>query len=209
MTTLNEALNDIASALNVKGSNLAKFATEDTVGGYHAIRTLSKWPMGSLYGVEGQFLYALTRALQPDLVMEVGTWRGCSASHFLSALARSNKGYLLSVDIKMHEEGIDIPADAENRWRFVEEDAVTFIVRERPAPQIIFEDASHDLVDTIGILMAIKEYTKPKLLIGHDARHFAVGKDIRQAWDVVFGKGQYETTLIEPSDCGFAWKVFQ
>ncbi len=207
MTTLNDALAAIAPWIGVEARKLVEFATEDNVGGFHAIRTHQKWSAGSIWGVEGQFMYALTRALKPERVIEIGTWNGCSASHFLSAMLKNEKGQKVGIDVQHHPDGINIPVEAAKHWRFYEREGVDVLASEKLSAQIVFEDASHEFTDTVALLVAILEYVKPKIIISHDAHHPAKRDAVRRAWGLVFGEGKYETALIDPSDCGLAWKV--
>lgn len=201
------AFERIAPALHMPADELFDFAGEDFVGGYHTIRGDGKWSPGSVWGVEGEFLYALVRALKPERVIEIGTWRGCSASHILEALHANGKGELISVDMQRHPEGIDIPKHLLYRWKFVEEEAVAYITRERPAAELVFEDADHTYPGSVALLTAIDFFVKPRVLVSHDACHPAHRDNVVAAWDLVFKK-DYDTALILPSDCGLAWKVF-
>ncbi len=67
---------------------------EDTLGAYP-----DKLASGSVWGVEGQILYALTRILKPNTIVEIGTYFGCSTEYFLYALDKNSKGSIYTVDI--------------------------------------------------------------------------------------------------------------
>lgn len=47
----------------------------------------------------GQFLYVLTRAKQPALIVEIGTSHGLSAIHFAAALNDNGSGRLISAEL--------------------------------------------------------------------------------------------------------------
>src|SRR5688572_10960959 len=95
---LSDALHALAEQLNLDADSLLAYANEDAVGGFHADAAQSKWQVGSIWGVEGQVLYALTRALKPQSIAEFGVNAGCSSTHFLSALEANGQGELHSID---------------------------------------------------------------------------------------------------------------
>ena len=71
----------IAAQVHIDAAQLYQYAMSDTLGGYHIDESQRRWPMGSLWGVEGQILYALVRILKPRRVVQIGGWVGCSAMH--------------------------------------------------------------------------------------------------------------------------------
>lgn len=199
-----EVFERMGAQLDVDPQVLMDYANEDQVGGYHENSALANWPCGSLWEVEGKVLYALTRFLRPKNVLEIGTYFGASSTHILSALKANNVGKLTSLDLDpVH--GDLIPADLKKRWKFVQAEAAHWIAENNFKADLVYEDALHDLPGTITLLTAIRDVVKPKVLVSHDAEHFIVGKDVRDAWDVAFE--QYDTALIAPSDCGIAWRV--
>jgi predicted O-methyltransferase YrrM len=139
--------------------------------------------------------------------MEIGTWRGCSATHILYAMEANGCGQLISVDMQRHTDGIDIPKELLHRWTFVEEEGTAFITRERPKVGLVFEDASHTFPVTVALLTAIDYFIKPAVVVSHDAFHPAHRESVNGAWDLVYKK-DYDRALIAPSDCGLAWKVY-
>ena len=90
---LQNTLAAIAADWGFDADALIAYADEDEIGGYP-----ERWPGGSLWSVEGQTLYALTRALKPARVVEFGTWQGCSGSHLAAALVANEHGTLVCVD---------------------------------------------------------------------------------------------------------------
>jgi hypothetical protein len=124
-------------------------------------------------------------------------------SHILTALEANGHGTLSSIDLD--ESGQLIPPHLKHRlWQF-KADGATFLSTERPHADIVFEDGLHDPLGTTAILHAVRDHVKPRLLLSHDAEHYIVGRDVRQAFIDVYGK--CDTVLIEPADCGFAWRV--
>lgn len=190
--------------LDADGNQLMAYADEDDIGGFHFDERLRKWETGSLWEVEGKFLYALVRAMRPLQVLEIGTWRGASATHILAALHKNDYGYLTSVDLL--ESGQLIPDELRYRWHFVQSDGAAYLRSSMSCdPDIIFEDGLHDPLGTTAMLQEIKAGYHPRLLLSHDAEHYIVGKDVRQAFIDVFGS--VNTLLIDPSDCGFAYRI--
>lgn len=198
MSTLKDALQQVATAGDLDAAELIRYADEDTVGGWHRDESERQWPTGSMWAVEGQFLYALVRALRPALVVEAGTMFGCSAAHILSALLKNRFGKLVSID-ENAGSGKLIPRDLRDRWEFVAGNAAALIPS---SADIVVEDTDH-YEDTHAILMAAKR-SKAKLVIAHDAEHYLVGSSVRTSFREVFG--EYDTVQIEPGDCGFAYK---
>lgn len=210
-TTISNVLTQIATQLNLDPQTLVDFAAEDTIGGFHADPTQRKWDVGSLWEVEGKVLYAIVRALKPEQVLEIGCFKGASSTHILTALEANGKGRLISVDIA-DGSGSGIPDALRQRWQFVNAETTQYI-SETPIrsddvlnPEIVFEDAMHDFIGTRDILIAVRDNLSPRIVLSHDAEHFIVGKDVTDAWIDVFKK--FQTSLIEPSDCGLAWKIF-
>lgn len=205
MNPLDKDLTTLADALGALASEIIGYAAEDNFGGFHSDPEQSKFPVGSLWGVEGQVLYALCRLLRPDHVVEIGTWRGASAVHILSALEKNDHGRLTSIDLT---EGVGdlIPQELRHRWTKVTGSGQVEIPRLDTA-QIVFEDGPHDADGTAELVRVAAEHLHPKILISHDAEHFLVGKDVSEGWRRVFGDG-FSTFLTPPSDCGLAFKVF-
>lgn len=189
--------------LDADADQLMTYADEDTIGGFHFDESLRKWESGSLWEVEGKFIYALVRAMRPQRVLEIGTWRGASATHILAALHANGYGYLTSVDLL--DSGQLIPEHLRYRWHFVQSDGAPYLRLNLDDPDIIFEDGLHDPLGTTAMLEEIKKHYHPRLLLSHDAEHYIVGKDVRNAFMNVFGA--VNTILIHPADCGFAWRI--
>ncbi len=209
----------IAGQFGLNLADLRRFMTEDTIGGYHADERQRKWPVGSLWEVEGQLLYALTRILQPELVIEIGTHLGCSTTHFAAALHANGKGKIISCDtaksIDLHGTGVYkvgamIHEGLRGYVELVNTDGVAF-VREAlgyGAAAIIYEDADHSTETTRAVWTAgAGKLAAGGFLISHDACHFLVGDAI---WTGVLQSGVQSPHrhLIEPSDCGVAlWRA--
>lgn len=203
---LSEGLAQLAGDLGIQATELVEAVKEDHIGGFNFDVNERKWRTGSIWEVEGQVLFALVRVLKPKSVLEIGTWAGCGASHILEALTlNGGKGKLTSVDIDA-SMGYDIPYSLRKRWEIKVGRGQDFIQSgELGQIDLVFEDASHDEVETTEILQTIKDNLKPRLVISHDGMHYIVGHAVQQAYANVYGA--YRTMLIEPADCGFAYVV--
>lgn len=204
--TLSDVFELLALQLNVNAADLIAYADEDNIGGYHPSEASSKWPIGSLWDVEGKFLYTLVRAVRPANVLELGCFYGASTSHILAALNANKKGKLLSIDLDpVHGNG---PAsELRKRWQFEQGEAATYITANKVQADIVYEDLLHDPEGTTRVLTAVRDIVKPKVTVSHDVLHYIVGEGVRIGWDAVYGAGNYNTALIEPSDCGVAWRI--
>lgn len=207
MSTLSETLNALAAQLNLDASELAVYASEDTIGGYHTDAAQAKWTVGSIWGVEGQVLYALTRYLLPEHVAEFGVNAGCSATHFLAALSRNNRGGLESVD-PWEGAGQHVPEGLRSHWQMHYARGLDWLdAQPDQSFDILFEDMIHGWEATRDWwLVAQRKVAPGGLLISHDATHPTVGVEVV--------RGIHEAGLtaalysIEPSDCGLAiWRA--
>lgn len=202
--TLRDALSRLAAALDLPHADLVAYANEDDCGGYHTNPALQRWPAGSTWAVEGQVLYALVRAMRPSHVVEIGTFRGAAATHILAAMARNDHGHLTCCDITGC--GDMIPSHLLSRCKMLLGRGQDLIPTLEEPAEIVFEDASHDPTDVEQILRAVL-LLHPKIVLSHDAEHRTIGHQVREGYSRVFGNA-FETMLIAPSDCGFAYKVF-
>ncbi|MCH9755545.1 MAG: class I SAM-dependent methyltransferase [Gammaproteobacteria bacterium] len=208
MTDLNHDLSILAADLGIDPAQLRAFAAEDTLGGYNPDPKLSKFPVGSLWEVEGKVLYALCRALKPDTVVEIGTHRGASATHILRALQRNEHGMLVTIDVNP-STGDLIPDELKehcSQLHGLGHEVIRQMVADGASAQIVFEDASHGTEHVEQILRASLPL-RPRIILSHDAMHPLVGPDVRTGWNRVFAS-DYKTFLSHPSDCGFAYKTF-
>lgn len=206
---LNDALKAIASRLNLDANELFNFASEDTLGGYSPNPAESKWPIGSMFGVEGQCLYALTRALKPLNVINIGVYHGCSVAHIAAALLKNGnpKARVYAVDLTILAMPL-MPDELKPYIVEVESDGLTFLEGRWPAKTgLIIEDALHDYPNTKAMLETVKRKANlGALTVVHDVSHHIVGGDVKNAV-VDAGMGDGIELLIEPSDCGlWIWK---
>lgn len=192
---LNDALIEIAEALQLEPALLIDYATEDSCGGYpEAFHT------GSVWEVEGRYLYALVRALRPDSVLEIGTHVGGSATHILAAMDKNAHGTLTSIDL-YESSGSMIPDSLRGRWNFIATDGIQWTEKNTEPFDIVFEDGPHSVEFTQAILSNVKA----RVYLAHDACHAAVGDAVREGF--VNALGECHLASIEPSDCGIGWLV--
>lgn len=200
---LNDALSTFAAQLELDADTLIAYAAEDTVGGYHSDSAQAKWSVGSIWDVEGQVLYALTRALQPRYAAEFGVNHGCSTTHFLAALARNESGELHSID-PWEGAGQGVPAELRQRWQ-MHYDSGTEWLKQQPDAHfdILFEDMVHGAEATRAWwLVAQRKVAPGGIILSHDATHPGVGMDVQQGIrEAGVTPALYS---IEPSDCGLA-----
>lgn len=202
MTT--EVFAAVARVVGAPVDDFIRYAAEDTIGGYHADHAQCKYPIGSIWGIEGQILYALCRWLKPDHAVEIGTHRGASAVHILSAMAKNDHGLLTAIDIN-EGTGDLIPPELMGRCKRVfarGQDAIPTLAKA----ELVFEDATHGADDVEQILRAAKDHLSPKVLISHDGMHFLCGAEVRTGWSRVFG-GDFTAMDTPPSDCGIALRL--
>jgi len=210
---LDIALDNIATAFDLDTDTLIDYAGEDDVGGYHASYD-DGFPIGSMWRVEGQILYALTRISKPLDVLELGTSRGCSATHILTALTRNEGGFLDCVDNGSQTAVIGdlIPAHFVGKYTIHQTDMEAFIAAAPDASyDLILEDGMHTPEQVEMVWRAAYRLLRPGgIILSHDAEHFIVGEAVREgiARAGYFGAiPPARTVLIAPSDCGFAyWK---
>jgi len=213
--TFEDVLTNIANAYGLDSYDLIGYSYEDEISGWD--QGYGDWPVGSLWTVEGRILYALIRALQPNMVVEIGTNVGCSASHIASALKMNGTGKLMTFDTAgsvvippdkdghsaVYKPGQLIPDDLRPFVEVVNADGIKYLREYIGEVDFIFEDGAHSFEGTRDAWVSGLAVLNPGgLLISHDAAHFLVGETIRKgiaAAGVV--PNIYE---VQPSDCGLA-----
>jgi predicted O-methyltransferase YrrM len=94
------------------------------------------------------FLYAMTRRLKPNHILETGVANGNSSFFFLHALQQNERGLLHSVDVG-HRVGALVNGDERSRWDLQVIHAVrlraAFVdyVRHLPELDVFFHDSDH------------------------------------------------------------------
>jgi hypothetical protein len=120
------------------------------------------WPPG---GTSTSFLYGLTRAMHPTVVVETGVNSGGSSRVILDALRRNGSGHLYSIDLPYHEPwitsdgrrdgshlpaglstGFLVPEYLRNVWTLIEGDAkveLPALLGRLPEVDLFFHDSEH------------------------------------------------------------------
>ena len=86
------------------------------------------WGQGGINMPEGQFLFGLTRALQPEFLVETGVAAGVSSCFFIAALVENQKGTLYSIDLPIND-GEDLKCDDASQY-FWQERGVGWAIPE-------------------------------------------------------------------------------
>lgn len=218
---LTKALELLAETYDLPFGEMEEAALMDNIGGYHPDPEQATFPIGSMFGAEGQVLHALTYAIKPKAVVNLGVFSGCSVLHIATALARNydedkrkNKAHpvLYAVDKNLEQRNLDIinhPA-VINHVQWIEADATDYMENEIPSKRIdlVFEDLEHDTETTALVWKhAMAKVKKNGFVISHDAEHWLVGEAVRVG---IMLSGIKEAPVMftpAPSDCGFAiWR---
>lgn len=203
--TLNETLRDIADYTGLDVSTLSSEAHLDQIGGYNSNPAEATFPMGSIWGVEGQILYALIRALRPLEVLELGTFYGCSTTHIIAALEANREDYgddvhLVTVDNGQAGGNPSVDCD----FLTVVNDNILDYLNDRGARfDFLFEDSKHtaEFVEAVYRL-AMPLTNEGGVIVSHDAAHHTVGSMVMQG---IRSAGINPlVTLTNPSDCGLS-----
>lgn len=192
---LTSALKQIAADSGLDTKKLLSYAKEDQVSGCED----GHFSSISVCRDEGRILYALIRAMRPALVVEIGSYSGCSATHILTAMEQNNFGQLLSIDIN----GIQppgIPAGLQHRWSIIEADAQLCAWPEHV--DFVFEDGDH-MQEFTHKMVAKSHQRGAKAILSHDAYNASVGECVRAGFGEVLP--DYKTLMIDDFTLGFAY----
>jgi cephalosporin hydroxylase len=102
--------------------------------------------------------------LKPDLIIEIGNYRGGSALAFAHMLDQIGKGSVIAIDID--QTHIAPLAKAHSRIEFIEGDAASVAPAVRAkipagARVLIVEDSSHTYDNTLAVLRAYADFVTP------------------------------------------------
>lgn len=195
------ALGDIAARFNLNVGELIAYANEDKVGGYHHEEELRQWPGGSVWGAEGQVIYALVRALRPTRVLEIGSWNGCSAHHIAAALATNGDGKLTCIDTEFK---FAVPDEYDGVMKLIEGDLFDYTWPRRGKYNFVFADANATHAQIAHIWQSFQKYANDgAMIVNHDAAHFVVGERVADGIKTS-GVDDYIVVAIAPADCGLA-----
>lgn len=200
-----QAAEQICFYLGFDVDDFLGYANEDRVGGYP-----EKWPMGSIWEVEGKVLYALVRLLRPKVALEFGTGSCCSTAHICRAMNKNGVGQLISVDKQRVLTALtadghqSVKRRRYKRVKYVVEDALVFLQSWDSAVDFALEDTIHSREVTREILKSVLPHLSVGgVLVAHDTEHFLVGADVSAGFQDALG--DFGSVLIEPSDCGLGY----
>jgi hypothetical protein len=209
MMLFDEAIQDMAQRFGLDPDELLNYSYEDDHSGWDG--GVGDWPIGSLWTVEGRVLYALVRALKPQLVVEIGTHVGCSTTHIASALKMNGSGQVMTFDIanpinipgmdEVHRQGDMIPQELWPYVEMVQGDGVQYIELDLLEADMIYEDGDHSEDNVNRVWKAgVPKLTPDGVIASHDAAHWLVGDAICTG----IRNAGYEPIIyaIRPSDCG-------
>lgn len=99
----------------------------------------------------GELLYALVRAVQPDLVVETGVAQGITSAHIAAGLEDNGHGRLESIDLPPTAlvvnrlVGVHMPPSLRRRWHYHWGSATRLLpqVLRRARPDIFVHDSDH------------------------------------------------------------------
>jgi predicted O-methyltransferase YrrM len=143
---------EAAPRLGLPGNLNGYFREDDREGG-----KLRGFPGGSIWEIEGIFLYGIARAVRATVIIETGTYRGCSTRHLRLAVSRNGVGRIYSVDIN------PVPCEA-----FESDEWVTPVQSD----SVVWLEANPGLVRQCSLFF-------------HDSDHSPehVQREIRAIWD--------------------------
>lgn len=194
MTTLNDALRQIAAFGSLDADALIAYAAEDTHGGR------GDFPQSDTMCItraEGQIIYALVRALQPASVVEVGSFIGVSSTHLLAALDANGAGDLTSIDVEA--QPMVIPDALLPRWSLAQMDAREYVWQP---VDFVMEDGDHTRDLTAKVLRnAIRHGAR--CVVSHDAHNASVGTEVCAGFADIVGD-DYMTVMVDDVALGLA-----
>lgn len=126
----------------------------------------------------GPVLYALTRALQPELVVETGVANGSTTYYFLAAMKANGKGSLHS---------IDLPPGQDLNSEYRRNDTIAIAQGQGPGwlvPEELRRNWQLHLGDTRVVLPKVLASVPPLDFFFHDSEHTyeAMSFEYENAW---------------------------
>jgi hypothetical protein len=174
------------------------------LGGWHFDPNIYKkyaiqWPCGSIFASEGKRLYDLVKEKNPELIIEVGGYYGCSTTWMALALKENKKGKIISID-NGHLRGkwSMIPEGFEDQIELVNDDFMNYRVPKKI--DMLFEDGMH----TYGFTRKVIERFPAKTVVVHDYMHWDCQKTVKIEFDKAFGKP--DEIFFNKGECGLAIK---
>jgi len=189
-----DCLKGLANDLCISSELLKNYADEDTIGGRN-----DYWGGMTISENEGKLIYAVTRTLRPEWVVEIGTWSGCSASHILAALKKNEWGWLMSIDIhELREPGI-VP-ELLDRFTFIHGNAETCDWNV-PRVDLLLEDSAHTAQTTQRCIERGIDLGA-QFIFSHDVNDYG-GSEVYKGLDAALPN--YSILNLEDSRVGLAY----
>lgn len=199
--TLDEALGEIARVYGFDPKEVNDLADMDWLGGCDDV-----FPEGSIWRVEGVILYTLVRLFKPDVIVEVGTFAGCSTNHLALACQHNDRGVVHSVDINPHAGSM---WERELRSRIVKHTADALSWLPPAKCDFVFEDGCHEYVFTKLVWQRLKPFLlADAVCVCRGYENEVVGPHVSRAWCEELGTPDF-ACLPGESDCGIAIKVYE
>lgn len=202
--TLDETLATIAQRFALDAERLITYAAADTHSGWD--HGHGAWMVGSLFREEGQILYALTRYLNADTVVELGTHVGCSTTHLAQALMDNENGMLHAIDI-WQGAGAEIPDALRPRITQHFTDGAAWLRNADMTIDLVFEDTLHSIDMTCDMwLSALPKVRAGGFIVSHDAAHYLAGADVRAG---IHAAGIHDYLIVKPDGCECGLAIYQ
>lgn len=204
MTPFNMVINQVANYLSLDAAELLSYAQEDTIGGYEP-HANTRWLPGSIWGAEGQILYAITRAMKPQRIAELGALQGCGTSHFSTALKMNGSGKVSTYDnFRFRHAPFKVADDLEPYYEFIVGDA--YEIDLNPF-QIVFEDFNDTAAGVKRVWSRFIQEAQPgAVILTHDVYHHHEGKEMRAGIEAS-GAQNVLMFQIDGTDCGLGmWR---
>lgn len=159
-----------------------------------------KYHMADSGGIEseiGEFLYGMIKVLQPDQILETGTYTGISAMYMAAALKDNNRGHITTLEItKEHKDR------AEKLWQAVDLSA-QITCELQPSLDFdtdttygfMFLDSEPDI--RFQELLKFFPYLKPGGFIGVHDLHRHLGQHDNKEHGFGWPWGKIPTPLVE------------
>ena len=198
-----EVAKEIGARTNTNPGFVLELMLSDNIGG-HAFDDVNQknknWPPRSMHESEGRVLHALVRITKPEVAVEIGTWRGCSASHIASALYQNNFGTLHAIDPDMDLSEVD-----PKYLKHIEQHKISCFKWNPPSDiDFMLEDGVHCPGFTESVWTRFAPYMrKGSIGASHDIFFEHYVYFLEQEFRKVLGDN-YIRIQIPPSPCGIA-----
>lgn len=188
-------------------ANLLKIPTEELALYYRTFDQTTRPapnidPQGwSMPVCEAAMLYAITRAMRPKTILELGTHVGYSASCMLDALERNGSGRIVTLDVKQQVAAGSRLATSYRVFPLTS-DGVAFSKQIAFPIDMIFEDGGHTVEGTSEFLRNCLPHLKSGgIVISHDVAYPGLSEAVTEGLRLSLGD-TVERILIENSSCG-------